>query len=510
MKKLLKALVGILVGATALAFASCDKGRDVVQHTHAFENETITKKATCLEKGEKTFLCSCGETKIIYTAELGHSLKRYEAKSPTCSEIGWENYEDCERDGCDYTTYKEIAINSNGHTFKDGVCSRCEEKYFSTEFEYALIGNTYYEITGIGQCKDKEIYIPETYNGLPVKSIGMWAFSSCDLTNVIIPNSITSIGQGAFKDCASLTSIKISESVTSVGIGAFYNTGYYNDKNNWVNDVLYIDKCLLSMSPTTNETYIIKEGTICIADYAFSYYKPAGDGWVWESIEQNYSLTNVVIPNGVLTIGAGAFTNCSYLTNVIIPDSVMNIGRSAFFGLDGLTSIIIPDSVTSIGSGAFASCTSLVSITVNTNNANYKDINGNLYSKDGNMLIQYAIGKTETDFTIPDHVTSIENSAFRASESLTSIIIPDSVESIKANAFYGCGNLTTITIGKGVIIINQQAFSYCRNLISATFKNPNGWNLIRGVSLSSTDLSDTATAAEYLRSTYCSKNWTRE
>ena len=105
-------------------------------------------------------------------------------------------------------------------------------------------------------------------------------------------------------------------------------------------------------------------------------------------------------------------------------------------------------------------------IKVDKNNRTYKDIDGNLYSKDGTTLIQYAIGKTATSFTIPDSVTSIGYMAFYGCDSLTSVDIPDSVTSIGYSAFYGFNSLTSVVIPDSVTSIGDKAFSYCSSLTS--------------------------------------------
>ena len=104
----------------------------------------------------------------------------------------------------------------------------------------------------------------------------------------------------------------------------------------------------------------------------------------------------------------------------------------------------IPDSVTLIGYEAFHNCSSLTSIEVDENNTTYQSLDGNLYNKDGTTLIQYAFGKTATEFVIPDSVTTIGDSAFNVCRSLTSIEIPDSVTTIGDYAFCLCNSLTSI------------------------------------------------------------------
>ena len=124
----------------------------------------------------------------------------------------------------------------------------------------------------------------------------------------------------------------------------------------------------------------------------------------------------------------------------------------------------IPDSVTSIGESAFLWCYSLTNIAVGENNTAYKSIDGNLYTKDGKTLIQYAIGKTATSFNIPDSVTDIGSYAFMGCISLTSVTISDSVVTIGRETFSGCEILTSITIPDSVTSIDYAAFRDCASL----------------------------------------------
>ncbi|MBQ7340080.1 MAG: leucine-rich repeat protein [Clostridia bacterium] len=173
----------------------------------------------------------------------------------------------------------------------------------------------------------------------------------------------------------------------------------------------------------------------------------------------------------------GELVKLDKLTEYTIPNGVKRIEDKMFQNCGSLTSIVIPNSVTSIGSYAFSGCTSLAKIEVDVRNASYKDINGNLYSKDGKTLIQYAIGKTNTSFIIPNNVTSISNSAFEDCTSLTGVYIPNSVTSIGNFAFSGCTSLTSILIPNSVIYMGDYAFSACSSLTiyCEAESKPGGW-----------------------------------
>ncbi len=278
-----------------------------------------------------------------------------------------------------------------------------------------------------------------------VTSIGGYAFYNCSsLASITLPDNVTSIGDGAFRNCSSLTSITLPDSVTSIGEYAFYDCNglQYNEYNNG----LYLGNstnsyiALIKAKDQSITSCAINENTKTIAAYAFS---------------QCRLLENVIMPNGIISIGEDAFWRCSSLTNITIPDSVTSIGRAAFSGCSSLTSITIPDGVTSIGYGAFSGCSSLTSII----------IPDSVTSIDG-----YAFRgcSSLTSITIPDGVTSIGDETFGYCSSLTSITLPDSVTSIGEYAFRGCSSLTNIIIPDGVTSIGMETFSDCSSLISIT------------------------------------------
>ena len=231
------------------------------------------------------------------------------------------------------------------------------------------------------------------------------------LASITIPNSVTSIGGGAFSGCSSLTSVTIPNSVTSIGTYAFQGCS--------------------SLSSVT-----IPNNVTSIEAGAFSGCS---------------SLTSVTIPNNVTSIGSSAFSGCSSLTSVTIPNSVTSIGDYAFDGCSGLTSVTIPNSVTSIGDWAFRSCTALTSVTI-----------PNSVTSIGSYTF-YGCSSL-TSVTIGESVSEIGNSAFENCTSLTSITIGESVSKIGYSAFSGCSSLTSITIPNSIRSIGDWAFRDCSSL----------------------------------------------
>jgi|CZKV01.1.fsa_nt_gi prepilin-type processing-associated H-X9-DG protein len=284
-----------------------------------------------------------------------------------------------------------------------------------------------------------------------VTSIGKGAFEACwRLASVTIPDSVTVMGDSAFGDDLALTNVTIGDSLTNIGVGAFGNCESLAlitvDTNNpvysSVNGVLF-DKhqiTLILCPEGIFGSYTIPDTVTSISDYAFdrtglaSITIPNSVTNIGHyTFGESLSLTNVTIPNSVTSIEDAAFDYCFSLTSVTIPDSVVSIGDDAFFECSRLSSVTIPDSVTSIGDWAFLYC-------------------------------------GLTNVTIGDGVTNIGIATFYECEGLTSVTIGNSVTSIEVYAFYLCTSLTKVTIPKSVTGIGGWAFVGCDSLTSIYFE----------------------------------------
>ncbi|RGL57045.1 hypothetical protein DXC61_12305 [Segatella copri] len=272
---------------------------------------------------------------------------------------------------------------------------------------------------------------------------------------------------------------------------------------------------LLKAPYELNGTYSIKEGVRIICNNAFFCCRSLTDIVIPDSVtsigdgafEGCRSLTEVVIPNSVTSIGDRAFSLCRSLTEVVIPDSVTGIGDRTFLGCSSLTEVVIPDSVTNIGKGAFANCCSLAEVVIPNsvttiggfafmkckslaevvipnsvvciNSNSFIGWNGKLECLSPSFVYEDNIlfnkdksriisfrNQKLTSYVIPASVTRIGEFAFSRCESLTEVVISDSVTSIGDHAFSLCRSLTEVVIPDSVTSIGDGAFSSCESLRS--------------------------------------------
>ncbi|MBO5909974.1 MAG: leucine-rich repeat protein, partial [Clostridia bacterium] len=327
---------------------------------------------------------------------------------------------------------------------------------------YTLInGDTEYSVTGYAGSSTN-VVIPSTYQGKPVTSIGYGAFAYCSsLTNIVIPNSVISMDDGALLGC-NILQYNIEGNLKYLGNSENPYLYLAGTTSNDIASVTINANCKfiggLAFYGVSLTSIEIPNSVTSISGWQFygcrilkyniegnlKYLGNSENPYLYLARTTSDDITSATINANCKFIGIYAFSRCTSLKSVEIGNSVISIGWEAFSGCTSLTSIEIPKSVTSISEGAFYNCTSLTGIMVVESNQNYKSVGGNLYSKNGTVLIQYAIGKTDTEFIIPNSVTSIGAGAFAYCSSLTNIVIPNSVRSIGENAFSYCDSLTTI------------------------------------------------------------------
>ena len=314
-------------------------------------------------------------------------------------------------DGDSFLSYAEAAAVTNleqAFYYHSEITSFDELQYFTglTHINYREFYNCY-NLTSV--------ILPEG-----ITSIGAYAFCYCSsLTGeLVIPNSVTEIQYNAFYGCDGFNgSLTIGANVNSIGSGAFGYAGFTTVNYNAIN-CSSLEGWL--WNPETITTLNIGENVEVIPYGAFSYFS---------------NLTgDLVIPNSVTSIGDDAFSGCSSLTSVALGNSLTSIGYSAFNSCSGLASIVIPNSVTEIGSWAFGNCSSL------------------------------------TSASLPEGMTSINEGVFGECPSLTSVVFPSALETIGHYAFQSCG-LTSLELPNTVTSIGIGAFSNCTS-ISGTLDLP--------------------------------------
>jgi len=351
----------------------------------------------------------------------------------------------------------------------------------------ALVHAQYFYTTNAGSITITGFYgpggnatIPSTINGYPVRNIGTNAFELINVTNVIIPASVTNLAAGAFYECNSLRSLVISNGVTTIGYQAFYEDPIVN---------LTLPASVATISPgafqlCTSLATVYFVGNAPAADTtAFAsdngakiYYFPGTTGWgstvgghsvalfpfTFTTNAASITVTGYTGPAGAATlpgtilgfpvtnIGTNAFVATAGLTSLLIPNGVTNIGAGAFFGCPVLNTVTVANTVTNIGAGAFFDCPSLIQLQMNPQNAFLTSAGGALYGPGDSILIRYPDGGTGYYLTYDyaTKTTSIGPGAFGYSR-LTTIELENIITNIGAGAFLECTNLTAINADAG-------------------------------------------------------------
>lgn len=359
-------------------------------------------------------------------------------------------------DGKEYADSKETKVSKKAEEITNGlIYSRQVDGTYTVSRENAEIVNG-------------RLVLPDTYNGKEITKtvssaedkretgiisarfpqhlteIGEKTFFAASIENIVIPEGVKTIGERSF--CSeTLKKVVFPSTLTSIGAYAFDDCGL--EEVNIPQNVMALGEYAFLMNQLKKVTF--EEG---------SKIKELSEG-----IFQSNLITEIDIPDGVEKIGRGAFISCN-LTEITLPESVQTIGYLAFDDNPSLTSLHIPKSLTGLEDGALcnAGFPQFTSFTVAEDNPAYKAVDGNIYSKDGTVLVQYACGKTATEFSVPDGVKKIGAYAFRNVNHLVKVTLPQGIEEIGDCAFESKGShvsvLAEINFPDGLTTIGRCAF----------------------------------------------------
>ena len=428
--------------------------------------------------------------------------------------IGFRAFKEC-------INLENVTIPDSVKTIDTGAFARCYKlKKIKIPDSVQSLGNgTFYKCINLTQVNIpngvKTIPGYVSAQGYADETAAAGCFQDCrSIKNIIIPSSVSTIGESAFSGCTSLSSVFIGSGVKELDKRGFYGCDSLaeitvDEKNanySSLDGVLFNkDKTNVIICPNGKKgTYSLPNKVTKISSYAFCNCSGLTSVTIPNSVTsiEDYAfddctgLTNIAIPNSVTSIGYSAFSGCTGLTSVTIPNSVTSIGNYAFSQCSGLTnvsisnkvtslsytfkdctkltSITIPESVTSISNGLdgpmFDGCTNLKKIEVSPNNENYSSYNGVLLDKDGYNLIRCPEGKSG-NFVVPDSVGCIESYAFYNCTNLTNIQISKNVNEIEGYAFVNCKSLQKFVLTDNVYTIGyyggwyeESMFRGCENL----------------------------------------------
>ena len=362
-----------------------------------------------------------------------------------------------------------------------------------------------------------DLVIPEG-----VTTIKPYIFYNCkSIKSITIPSSVTTIDEGAFESCTNLTGVYISDLEAWCNINFIlpesdyyeytYSNPLYFAKNLYLNGELVTDlvipegittikqdafrNCTSIKSVLIPSSVTKIEGAFVGCTNLAGVYISDLEAWLNIDFPTIYSdhYGDIKICVNPLNDAKNLYLNGELVTDLVIPEGVTEIKKDVFNGCTGLTSVTIPNSITKISEDAFNGCTGLKSVYISDLEAwcnitfvyNHSWYNENFPHRQGygSNLLQYAENlylndSIITNLVIPEDVKDVKDCSFLGYEGLKSVVIPNSVTSIGHEAFRGCTGLKNIVLGKAVTNIDYLAFESCTNL--KTVINFSGLTLDKG------------------------------
>ena len=411
---------------------------------------------------------------------------------------------------CDKLTYVNIpsSVTSIGKKVFDG-CSTLQDLTVSCLAQYSY---SYDRTLGalFGNTKKSEEFVAVEQ---PVSSTEMAVYYlPQSLISVTVRSGV--IVKGAFINCPWITNVAIGNGVTFIDRDSFDITSPYIE---YVNGIYYFDNWAIKSSSSIANIEL-RTKTVGVAASAFksdskvvSFNTSSELKYICDYAFSGSNVRSIEFNNGLICIGECAFEECYYLQEISLPSSLETLG-----------------------SAVFKHCKALQAIEVSSSNSYFASVDGDLYTKDMNTLIQYAIGKNAQIFTIPSDVRTIAEYAFSESnikglvfggalntildrafsqcDNLESLVFPDTLNSIGDKAFYSCDNLENISVGTGLNKIGCGAFDKCVGLKEFNFIESK-WRVLSESGteymISDEDIVDASLCASFLINDYVNYTWYR-
>ena len=286
------------------------------------------------------------------------------------------------------------------------------------------------------------VVIPDTIGELPVTAIAPDAFAGKGSIKAIsVPDTVTSIGVGAFRGCTAMTSLRtpVYTCEDAPYFGALFGATSYETG--------------ASAVPNKLSTLVLTDG-VAIPDYAFYACR---------------SLEVIFLPQTMSELGDFAFYGCRSLAYVDTAGaSVTALGEHVFAGCESLLALHLPLTVTEMGPAILEGCGKLESLTIPFVGGGEEDNSyiGYLFGASDHVFTAGYIPASLIEITVHDGCPKIADNAFYECASVRSITLPEGATEIGRRAFYGCENLATVTLPDGVFSIGDEAFCGCLRLTS--------------------------------------------